>query len=297
MSILRHWELALVPFCYLLWQHHHRQRHLGKKKQNKKTSGREKEDRWEERMICLSGQQTAACQIPITISFPPGGQFKAFPFRFRFLFFSFFFFLVQIHHPTATSRETCPRVYSDTVPRCPGWAPRSLESGGTFHTAISSHTPIISCSQVVEKSCEPFSNLSQHRLKSFFFCFTSRSPSNLWRISMSPPQKICANLISLNQQQHIEYLFSFFFFFSQVVFIFKSVHKLCPVGFLNALVIIIRYYYRASLYLFALRIRWSIFKCCFPITKVCEVREGEPLPTSLLLPTKNIRQSIFEDCV
>lgn len=109
MSILRHWELALVPFCYLLWQHHHRQRHLGKKNKTKKTSGREKEDRWEERMICLSGQQTAACQIPITISFPPGGQFKAFPFRFRFLFFSFFFFwfrfTTQLPHQGRLAQE------------------------------------------------------------------------------------------------------------------------------------------------------------------------------------------------
>ena len=123
-----------------------------------RVDGRKRTD---ERMICLSGQQTAGCQILITISFPLGGQFKAFPFRFRFLF-SFF---VQIHRPTATSRETCPRVYSDTVPRCPGWAPHSLESGVTFHTSSqSSHTHRLWKNAVSLF----FFNLSQHRLKSFF---------------------------------------------------------------------------------------------------------------------------------
>ena len=226
MSILRHWELALVPFCYLLWQHHHRQRHLGKKNKTKKrVDGRKRTDERRGWSVSQASRQQPAKSLSPSL-FLPGVNSKLFPSDSDFFFF-FFFFLVQIHHPTATSRETCPRVYSDTVPRCPGWAPRSLESGGTFHTAISSHTPIISCSQVVEKSCEPFSNLSQHRLKSFFFCFNSRSPSNLWRISMSPPQKICANLISLNQQQHIEYLFSFFFFFFPRLYSYLRVFTSC----------------------------------------------------------------------
>lgn len=45
--------------------------------------------------------------------------------------------------------------------------------------------------------------------------------------------------ISPNQQQGWNIYFDVEFLF-QDVFIFKSVHELCPIGFLNTLVIIIR---------------------------------------------------------
>lgn len=245
IAILRHWELASVPFYYSLWQHHHRQQHPGKKKNE--WTGERGQMRGEDDLSLRPAD--SRLPNPYHHLFSSWGSIQSFSLQIQI---SFFFF-VQIHRPTATSRETCPRVYSDTVPRCPGWAPCSLESGVTFHTASqSSHAH-----RLWKNAASLFPichNIDWSRFL-FYFRFSEQFMKN---IHVTTSENMCKFNLPESVTAHGIFILcvrGFFGVFFQVVFIFKSVHKLCPVGFLNALVIIIRYYNRASLHLFALRIR------------------------------------------
>lgn len=83
--------------------------------------------RLEEKITGVSGPQTAACQILITISFSLGVQFKAFTFGNWPYLFICFMFTSQLAHLWRLSLE-----YALTVPRCLGWAASLKESRAQF---------------------------------------------------------------------------------------------------------------------------------------------------------------------
>lgn len=86
-------------------------------------------------------------------SFLRGGQFKAFPLGYRLLFYFLFFFWFSCYCPPATSKETCPGVYVDTVPRCLGWAASLLLSGVPFHFAMQIHLQLTGYGEQVFLIC------------------------------------------------------------------------------------------------------------------------------------------------
>lgn len=100
IAILQHWELASVLFYYSLWQHHHRQRHPGKKK-IEWTGERGQMRGWS---VSQASKQQAAKSLSPSL-FLLGVNSKLFPSDSDFFFLFLFRFTAQLPHQGRLAQE------------------------------------------------------------------------------------------------------------------------------------------------------------------------------------------------